>query len=58
MLAVKNVIFLFVRSQMADSGPPLGTVLGNLGINAVKFCKDLMNLLKICLLIFCLRLKF
>jgi len=40
MLLVKNVIFLFVRSQMADAVPPLGTVLGNLGINAVKFCKD------------------
>lgn len=25
---------------MAESGPPLGTVLGNLGINAVKFCND------------------
>jgi large subunit ribosomal protein L11 len=40
MLSVKNIIFIFVRSQLADSGPPLGTVLGNLGINAVKFCKD------------------
>ena len=40
MLSVKNVIFIFVRSQQADGGPPLGTVLGNLGINAVKFCKD------------------
>lgn len=28
MLVVKNVIFLFIRSQMAESGPPLGTVLG------------------------------
>jgi ribosomal protein L11 len=55
MLSVKNVIFLFVRSQMADAGPPLGTVLGNLGINAIKFCKDLMNLLKNYLLIFYLR---
>jgi ribosomal protein L11 len=58
MLLVKNVIFLFVRSQMADAVPPLGTVLGNLGINAVKFCKDLMNSLKNCHLIFCLKLKF
>jgi len=38
---------------MADAVPPLGTVLGNLGINAVKFCKDFNDLLKICLLIFC-----
>jgi large subunit ribosomal protein L11 len=40
MLTIKNVIFLFVRAQLSDSGPPLGTVLGNLGINAVKFCKE------------------
>jgi len=40
MLSVKNVIFLFVRAQMAEAGPPLGTVLGNLGINAIKFCKE------------------
>jgi ribosomal protein L11 len=37
---VKAVFFLFIRSQMADSGPPLGTVLGNVGINASKFCKE------------------
>jgi len=55
MLSIKNVIFLFVRSQMADSGPPLGTVLGNLGINAVNFVKILMNLQKIYLLIFYLK---
>jgi large subunit ribosomal protein L11 len=46
MLSVKNVIFLFVRSQMADSGPPLGTILGNLGINAVKFCKEFNDFTK------------
>ena len=40
MLDIKNVIFLFIRSQSAESGPPLGTVLGNIGINAIKFCKD------------------
>lgn len=28
MLDVKNIIFLFIRSQTAESGPPLGTVLG------------------------------
>lgn len=40
MLLTKNIIFIFIRSQTAESGPPLGTVLGNLGINATKFCKD------------------
>jgi large subunit ribosomal protein L11 len=39
-LLVKNVVFLFVRAQTAESGPPLGTILGNLGINAVKFCNE------------------
>jgi ribosomal protein L11 len=31
---------MFVRSQSAEIGPPLGTVLGNLGVSAVKFVKD------------------
>lgn len=31
---------LYIRAQSAESGPPLGTVLGNLGVNAVKFCKE------------------
>jgi len=34
------IIEIFLRSQMAESGPPLGTILGNLGVNTVKFCKD------------------
>lgn len=33
-------ISLFLRAQSVDSGPPLGTILGNLGVNTVKFCKD------------------
>ncbi len=33
-------ICIFIRSQQAESVPPLGTVLGNLGLNAVKFCKE------------------
>src|ERR1700678_427566 len=36
----RSIIEIFVRSKMADSGPPLGTILGNLGVNAVKFCKE------------------
>lgn len=31
---------LFLISQTAESGPPLGTILGNLGVNTVKFCKE------------------
>lgn len=39
-LPVKHQLEVIVRSQSAESGPPLGTVLGNLGVNAIKFCKD------------------
>ena len=46
MLLTKNIIFIFIRSQTAESGPPLGTVLGNLGINATKFCKDFNDFTK------------
>jgi len=29
-----------IRCQSAESGPPIGTVLGNLGVNSVKFCQQ------------------
>jgi len=28
----------FIQSQKADPSPPLGTILGNLGVNTVNFC--------------------
>lgn len=31
---------MYLRAQSAESGPPLGTVLGNMGLNAAKFVKD------------------
>jgi large subunit ribosomal protein L11 len=37
---VKHIVSIYINSQMAESAPPLGTVLGNLGVNAVKFCKE------------------
>lgn len=37
---IKYIISIYLRAQVTESGPPLGTVLGNLGINAVKFCKE------------------
>lgn len=46
MLEVKNIIYLFIRSQIAESGPPLGTVLGNIGINATKFAKEFNDFTK------------
>ena len=33
-------ISLSIYSKKAESGPPLGTVLGNIGVNAIRFCKD------------------
>src|SRR5271154_4311497 len=31
---------IYIVSQGADSAPPLGTVLGNLGVNTVTFCTN------------------
>lgn len=39
-------IEIFLRSQLAESGPPLGTILGNLGLNATKFCKEFNDFTK------------
>jgi large subunit ribosomal protein L11 len=46
---------IFIVSQSADPAPPLGTVLGNLGVNTVQFCtvfnqytKNLPNYFKLC----------
>lgn len=41
---VKHAVDIYVRSNGAETGPPLGTILGNLGVNSAKFCKDLMSL--------------
>lgn len=45
-LPVKHNIYIYIASQQAESGPPLGTVLGNLGLNTVKFCKDFNDMTK------------
>lgn len=31
---------LYIRANGAESGPPLGTTLGNIGVNTIKFCKE------------------
>jgi ribosomal protein L11 len=46
MFAIKSKICLFIRSQNAETGPPLGTVLGNLGVNAPKFVKEFNDFTK------------
>lgn len=45
-LSARYVIDLFIRSSMAESGPPIGTVLGNLGVNSAKFCKEFNDFTK------------
>jgi len=40
MLEAKYTINIIIRAKSAESGPPLGTVLGNVGVNTVKFVKE------------------
>lgn len=35
---IKHVKKIYILSQKADPSPPLGTVLGNLGVNTNTFC--------------------
>lgn len=37
---ILKMFSLFLRSNKVESGPPLSTILGNFGINTVKFVKD------------------
>jgi len=46
MFNIKGKLCLFIQSQNAEIGPPLGTVLGNLGVNASKFAKDFNDFTK------------
>lgn len=39
-MEIKSQLDLYIMAQGADSAPPLGTVLGNLGVNSISFCKD------------------
>jgi len=43
IIAIKAI---FIRANMADPSPPLGTVLGNLGVNTVLFCTAFNSLTK------------
>lgn len=37
---VKYKFSVFIRAKSAENGPPLSTVLGNIGVNTVKFIKE------------------
>jgi|ERR1700722_3151813 len=40
LVEAKHILNIIIRAKSAESGPPLGTVLGNLGVNTVKFVKE------------------
>lgn len=35
-----SILIIYLRAKSAESGPPLGTTLGNIGVNTIKFCKE------------------
>lgn len=37
---------IYLRANSAKTGPPLGTTLGNIGVNTVKFCKEFNDFTK------------
>lgn len=39
-LQLHHKLTIYLRAQSAEAIPPLGTVLGNLGVNSIKFCKE------------------
>jgi hypothetical protein len=39
-MEVKHIINITARSNSVESGPPIGTILGNIGVNAIKFAKE------------------
>src|ERR1051325_4346792 len=40
------ILTLHIKAGQAESGPPLGTVLGNIGVQTVKFCKEFNDFTK------------
>jgi ribosomal protein L11 len=37
---IKHIKKCFLMSQKAEPIPPLGTILGNIGVNTIKFCEE------------------
>jgi large subunit ribosomal protein L11 len=48
---------LYIKAGQAESGPPLGTILGNIGVQTVKFCKDFNDFTKELPIYFLLKVK-
>jgi len=40
---IKHQVCIYVQSQKSELSLSLSTVLGNLGVNTIKFCKDFNN---------------
>lgn len=45
-LDIKHIKKCFLMSQKAEAIPPLGTILGNIGVNTIKFCEEFNNFTK------------
>jgi len=39
-LEVSHIKKCFLISGSAEPAPPLGTILGNLGVNTIQFCEE------------------
>jgi large subunit ribosomal protein L11 len=50
-------LILYIRAGQAESGPPLGTILGNIGVQTVKFCKEFNDFTKELPIYFLLKVK-
>lgn len=37
-LGIRKIVY--IQSQSAEAAPPLGTILGNVGVNTIKFCDE------------------
>ena len=43
---IKYLKKCYLMSQKAEAVPPLGTILGNIGVNTIKFCDEFNNYTK------------
>ena len=50
-------LVLYIKAGQAESGPPLGTILGNIGVQTVKFCKEFNEFTKELPFYFLLKVK-
>lgn len=46
LLKVKYKKIIYLQAGKTESGPPIGTILGNIGVNASKFTQDFNNFTK------------